>query len=52
MAGTSSATSSAAVRAGDLHAVATGLERESGEGGEVAELIGVSSRQSERSEMS
>ena len=37
---------------GDLHAVAMGLERENREGGEVAELMGVSSRQSERSGMS
>ena len=52
MAGASSATSSAAVHAGEICAVATGLERENGEGGEVAELTGVSSRQSERSGMS
>ena len=45
-------TSSVAVRAGDLHVVVMGLERENEEGGEVAELTGVSSRQSERSEMS
>ena len=52
MPGVSSAMGFAAVRAGDLRVVATGLERENGEGGEVAELTGVSSRQSARSGMS
>ena len=52
MAGASSVTSSAAARAGELRAVATELERENGEGREVARLTVVATEQTVRSEAS
>ena len=45
MAGVTSATSSAAARAGKLRAVATGLGSEKGKGGEVAGLTAISRNQ-------
>ena len=49
MAGASSATSSAATRAGELRAVATELERENGEDREVARLTVVATERTARS---
>ena len=49
MAGASSATSSAATRAGELRAVPTQLERENGEDREVARLTVVATKQTVRS---
>ena len=52
MAGASSAMSSGAARAGELRAVATELERENGEGREVARLTVVATVQTAWSGMS